>query len=58
MIAKRSQSTNQEDLLTPELLEETLSPQQVEAEIDNNIQGIFSYVVRWVEMGIGCSKSA
>lgn len=46
-----------DDLLSLELLDENeLTEQQIEAELDNNIQGILGYVVRWVEMGIGCSK--
>lgn len=44
-------------LLTPPLLvSEKLSDEYIQRELDNNIQGILGYVVRWVDLGIGCSK--
>ncbi len=45
------------DLLTIPLGDpDSWSAADRQAEIDNNIQSLLGYVVRWVDAGIGCSK--
>ncbi|TYL48518.1 malate synthase G [Marinomonas sp. IMCC 4694] len=55
---KTRTQANLTDLLTiptiPSSL--TLSSQVIEREIENNVQGLLGYVVRWIEDGVGCSK--
>ena len=45
-----------DDILSPPVLREELSSEQIEMELENNAQSILGYVVHWVEEGIGCSK--
>lgn len=60
-LEKTSAEAERENLLAallqiPVVPEAKWTAAERQQELDNNVQGILGYVVRWIDQGVGCSK--
>ena len=55
-IKKRNKADIEKILEIPIADRPNWSVEDINKELENNAQGIFGYVVRWIDQGVGCSK--
>ena len=55
-LMKREQANINDLLNIPLAADTSWSEQEIQNELDNNMQGLLGYVVRWIDQGMGASK--
>ena len=55
-LAGKTRTTLADLLTVPLAADPNWTDEEKQEEVDNNVQSILGYVVRWIDQGIGCSK--